>query len=138
MKEFILTWYTNWFNLILLSWISNAYQSNLGFSKTRSLSINLDIHHSKVFNNGRINVLPDYNPLQINTNTPTTPNLCNGKIPRFDHINKIMSWGQKKIFLKKIVMYSVSRTSLCWGLGSFLRWCRIFKVMSGSGISIDK
>ena len=33
----------------ILSCISNAYQNNLWFSKTRSLSFNLDINHSNVF-----------------------------------------------------------------------------------------
>jgi len=49
----------------------------------------------------RMNVLPDYNPWQINTKAPTTPNFRNGKIPRFDRNNPIMSWGQKHLFFKK-------------------------------------
>ena len=38
-----------------------------------------------------MNVLPDYNPWQFNTKTPTTPNFRNRKIPRFDRNNPIMS-----------------------------------------------
>ena len=50
---------------------------------------------------GRMNVLPDYNPWQMNTKTPTTLNFRNRKIPRSNRNNAIMPWGQKHLFLKK-------------------------------------
>ena len=58
---------------------------------------------ARMFYRGWMNVLPDYNPWQININ-PDNTKLSQQKTTRFDPYNPIMPWGQK-IFKKYIYIY---------------------------------
>jgi len=62
---------------------------------------------------GRMNVLQDYHPWQINTKPlySTTSDIRNRKIPRFDFNNPIMSWGQKTSLFKIFINLSGIKAS---------------------------